>query len=158
MLSNISRETILLVALALFGLGGLAFLQFGRKAPASRTENTSIVQTQTEVTSDAQTAAKYQAITGQILGNTERPEAGKPFYFELKMNVKGPSYELDFGDGSKRIPVENGRVKHVFQFGKKTYKVILYAKYDGEEVALDTLEQYMYPATKKDIKADVVDY
>lgn len=147
---NKSRETILLIAVALFGLAGLATLQLARKRPAARTEDRAVVQTQNENTADAQAAAKYQTVTGKLTRrDIEWIEVGQPFTFYMVQPVQGAIYELDLGDGSPRKVFQNNQVKHVFEKDIKNCRIILYAKYNGEEVALDTISKAVQKRAKK---------
>lgn len=147
---NKSRETILLIAVALFGLAGLATLQLARKRPTARTEDRAVVQTQNENTADAQAAAKYQTVTGKLTRrDIEWIEVGQPFTFYMVQPVQGAVYELDLGDGSPRKVFQNNQVKHVFEKDIKNCRIILYAKYNGEEVALDTISKAVQKRSKK---------
>ena len=105
-----NRETILLVVVAVFGLAGLAVLQFAQKGP-SEAEEKALVQTEAQqVSTDAQTSEKFQKITGKIMDTDKLPEAGQPFKFYLIESTTGPTYELDLGDGKPRRPFVNGEV------------------------------------------------
>jgi hypothetical protein len=135
---NKNRETMLLVAVALFGLAGLAYLQFSKKTPARTSQDTTLVQTKGEEGAvDAQTAAPVQKIPGQLLRTSEYPEAGKPFTFYMTQHSPGAVYELDLGAGVRKAFVD-GKVGHTFK-GSGGCFVRLYAKYEGQEILLDTL-------------------
>jgi hypothetical protein len=154
-----NRETILLIAVAVFGLGGLAILQFGRKGPAARTEDRAVLQAQNENTAEAQAAAKYQTVTGTLMRtNIFWIEVGQPFVFEMTQPVQGAIYELDMGDGSPRKVFENSKVRHVYEKKIKRCVVTLFAKYNGEEVALDTLIRAVQKRPKKEKIADGIDF
>lgn len=145
-----NRETVLLIAIAVFGLAGLAALQLARKRPAARTEDRAVVQTQNENTAEAQAAAKYQTVTGELMHpNIEWIEVGQPFTFYMDQPVQGAVYELDLGDGSPRKVFQNNQVQHVFQRNIKDCQIILYAKYNGEEVALDSFSKSVQKKAEK---------
>ena len=145
-----NRETVLLIAIAVFGLAGLAALQLARKRPAARTEDRAVVQTQNENTAEAQAAAKYQTVTGKLMHpNIKWIEVGQPFTFYMDQPVQGAVYELDLGDGSPRKVFQNNQVQHVFQKNIKRCQITLYAKYNGEEVALDSFSKSVQKKAEK---------
>lgn len=136
-----NRETMLLVIVALFGIAGLIALQFSRKEPARRSGDKSLVQAANEAANaDAQASAPIQKIPGELLRTSEYPEAGRPFKFFMIKYSQGPEYTLDFGDGSPRKPFVDGSVQHTFKKHGPCV-VTLYARYEGQEVALDTLRK-----------------
>lgn len=153
-----NRETILLVVVAVFGLAGLAVLQFAQKGPSDSDEK-ALVQAETQQTStDAQTAAPFQKITGKLLKTNILPEAGQPFKFFLIESTTGPSYELDLGDGKPRRPFVNGTVDCIFP-EQKSFPVTLYARYEGQEVMLQRIDQLVLGHKKKtNPVGEVVDY
>ena len=136
-----NRETMLLIIVALFGVAGLIALQFSRKDPARRSGDKSLVQAENQTNSaDAQASAPIQRIPGELLRTSEYPEAGRPFKFFMIKYSQGPDYTLDFGDGSPRKPFVDGSVQHTFKKHGPCV-VTLYARYEGQEVALDTLRK-----------------
>ena len=136
-----NRETTLLIIVALFGVAGLVALQFSRKDPARRSGDKSLVQAENQVTAaDPQALAPIQKIPGELLRTSEYPEAGRPFKFFMIKYSQGPDYTLDFGDGSPRKPFVDGSVQHTFK-SHGNCVVTLYARYEGQEVALDTLRK-----------------
>jgi hypothetical protein len=137
---RINRETLLLIIVALFGIAGLIALQFSRKDPARRSGDKSLVQAENQTNSDAQASAPIQKIPGELLRTSEYPEAGRPFKFFMVKYSQGPDYTLDFGDGSPRKPFVDGSVQHTFK-NHGPCVVTLYASYEGQEVALDTLRK-----------------
>ncbi|MBK6998223.1 MAG: hypothetical protein IPH31_26330 [Lewinellaceae bacterium] len=155
---GLNRETILLVVVAVFGLAGLAVLQFAQKGP-SDSDDKALVQTENkQVSSDAQTAAPFQKITGKLLETDKLPEAGQPFKFYLIESTTGPSYELDLGDGKPRRPFVNGEVDCIFP-EQKSFPVTLYARYEGQEVVLQKISQLVLAHKKKtNPVGTVVDY
>jgi len=155
---GLNRETILLVVVAVFGLAGLAVLQFAQKGP-SDSDDKALVQTENQqVSSDAQTAAPFQKITGKLLETDKLPEAGQPFKFYLIESTTGPSYELDLGDGKPRRPFVNGEVDCIFP-DQKSFPVTLYARYEGQEVVLQKISQLVLAHKKKtNPVGNVVDY
>jgi hypothetical protein len=154
---SINRETLLLLLLAGFGLAGLAFLQFGQKGP-SESETRALVQAQEQqVSTDAQTAAKFQKITGRLLKTDKPPEAGQAFEFQLIESMVGPDYELDMGDGQGRRPFVNGVVKCMIP-RQKEITVTLYARYEGQEALLDRQHIVLHHVKKKNPLGDAVDY
>jgi len=154
----LNRETILLVIVAVFGLAGLAVLQFGQKGP-SDSDNKALVQAENQqISTDAQTAAPFQKITGKLLDTDKLPEAGQPFKFFLIESTTGPSYELDLGDGKPRRPFVNGVVDCIFP-EQKSFPVTLYARYEGQEVMLQRIDQLVLGHKKKtNPVGTVVDY
>lgn len=155
---GINRETILLVVVAVFGLAGLAVLQFAKKGPSDADEK-ALVQTESQqVSTDAQTSAKFQKITGKIMATDKLPEAGQPFKFYLIESSTGPIYELDLGDGKPRRPFVNGEVNCIFP-EQKSFPVTLYARYEGQEVMLQRIDQLVLAHKKKtNPVGTVVDY
>lgn len=155
---GLNRETILLVIVAVFGLAGLAALQFAQKGPAN-TDNRALVQAESQqVSSDAQTSAQFQKITGKLLDTDKLPEAGQPFKFFLVESTTGPTYELDLGDGKPRRPFVNGVVDCIFP-QQKSFPVTLYARYEDQEVVLQRIDQLVLAHKKKTNPiGNVVDY
>lgn len=135
--SGKKRETALLVAVAIIGIGGLAILQFsGRDKGAGQQSLLQAEGQQNRV--DVQAAAPVQRVPGELLRTSEYPEAGRPFKFYMSKSSQGPEYSLDLGDGSRRKVFKDGFVSHIFNKpGPCT--VTLYAKYDGQEIQLDTM-------------------
>ena len=157
-MKGFNRETILLVVVAVFGLAGLAVLQFAQKGPSDAGDK-ALVQTESQqVSTDAQTAAPFQKITGKLLATDKLPEAGQPFKFFLIESTTGPSYELDLGDGKARRPFVNGEVNCIFP-QQKSFSVTLYARYEGQEVMLQRIDQLVLAHKKKtNPVGTVVDY
>jgi len=155
---GLNRETVLLVLLAVFGLAGLAALQFAQKDP-SESEKKALVQAESQqVSSDAETAAPFQKITGKLLDTDKLPEAGQPFKFTLIESTTGPTYELDLGDGKPRRLFVNGEVECIFP-EQKNFPVTLYARYEGQEVMLQRIDQLVLAHKKKtNPVGNVVDY
>jgi hypothetical protein len=155
---KISRETLLLALLAVVGVGGLVALQLAQRGP-SDAEKKALVQAESQQKStDAQTSAKFQTITGKLLATDKLPEAGQPFKFYLIESTTGPEYELDLGDGKPRRPFVNGEVECVFP-NQKSFPVTLYARYEGQEVVLQRIEQLVLAHKKKtNVVGTVVDY
>ncbi len=155
---GLNRETILLIVVAAFGLAGLAVLQFAQKGP-SDSDNKALVQAENQqVSTDAQTAAPFQKITGKLLATDKLPEAGQPFKFFLIESNAGPTYELDLGDGKPRRPFVNGVVDCSFP-EQKSFPVTLYARYEGQEVMLQRIDQLVLGHKKKtNPVGNVVDY
>jgi hypothetical protein len=157
-MKGLNRETILLIVVAVFGLAGLAVLQFAQKGP-SESDDKALVQTENQqVSTDAQTAAPFQKITGKLVDTDKLPEAGQPFKFFLIESTTGPVYELDLGDGKPRRPFVHGVVDCSFP-EQKTFSVTLYARYEGQEVMLQRIDKLVL-AHKKKINpiGNVVDY
>ena len=151
------RETTLLIIVAAVGVIGLLALQLSRKDPISRSGDKSLVQAENQnTTADPQASAPIQKIPGELLRTNHYPEAGQPFKFYMIKYSQGPVYELDFGDGSPRKPFVNGVVEHTFTKQKKCF-VTLYARYEGEEIVLDTLSKII--AHKKHVEeiAPIID-
>lgn len=155
---GINRETMLLIVVAVFGLAGLAALQFAQKGP-SDSESKALVQAESQqISSDAQTSAQFQKVTGKIMDTDKLPEAGQPFKFYLIESSNGPIYELDLGDGKPRRPFVNGVVDCIFP-EQKSFPVTLYARYEGQEVMLQRINQLVLAHKKKtNPVGTVVDY
>jgi hypothetical protein len=132
------RETIILIIVAVIGLSGLALLQFSRKSPSNRLGNRALVQAENQNQVSEAASAPLQKIPGELLRASENPEAYKPFRFLMSKFSQGAVYEMDLGDGTPRKAFVNGSVQHIFKRPGSSY-VTLYAKYDGQEVQLDTL-------------------
>jgi hypothetical protein len=136
-----NRETTLLIIVALFGLAGLVALQFSRRETTARTGDKSLVQAENQNTNaDPEASDPIQKIPGELLRTSEYPEAGRPFKFYMVKYSQGPEYTLDFGDGTPRKPFVNGAVQHTFKKHGPCV-VTLYARYEDQEVALDTLRK-----------------
>lgn len=149
-----NRETILLAIVAVVGLAGIVALQLARRRPAARIAERAVVQAQNESTADGQAAAKYQRVTGRLMHRDIKwIEVGQPFAFYMDQPVQGAVYELDLGDGSPRKTFKDNKVQHVFSQNIKRCQIVLFAKYNGEEVALDTL---VYPVQKRAEKIHVI--
>lgn len=138
--SGKNREVILLVVIALIGAAGLVVLQLARKTPATRTDERSMVQSGTQKNGGAAVkSAPIQHIPGNLVTRDEEyPEVGQPFLFRMTNFALGAVYELDPGDGKGRRTFSQGALKHTYD---KTgqYQVSLYAKYEGQEVKLQTV-------------------
>ncbi len=157
-MKGLNRETILLVVVAVFGLAGLAVLQFAQKGPADAADKALVQAESQKVSTDAQTAAPFQKITGKLLDTDKLPEAGQPFKFFLIESTTGPTYELDLGDGKPRRPFVNGEVSCIFP-QQKSFPVTLYARYEGQEVMLQRIDQLVLAHKKKtNPVGEVVDY
>ncbi|MFN0035820.1 MAG: hypothetical protein ACKVUS_12190 [Saprospiraceae bacterium] len=156
-MKGINRETLLLVAVAVFGLAGLAVLQFAQKGP-SDSEEKALVQTESQqVSTDAQTSEKFQKITGRLFQPDKPPEAGQPFKFTLLDSSIGPVYELDMGDGGPRRLFVDGAVECIIP-KQKNLTVRLFARYEGQEVELDHNTWVLGHKKKTNPAANVVDY
>ncbi|MDO8367615.1 MAG: hypothetical protein Q7T20_12510 [Saprospiraceae bacterium] len=157
-MKGINRETILLIVVAVFGLAGLAVLQFAQKGPSESEEKALVQAENQQVSSDAQTSAKFQTITGKIMDTDKLPEAGQTFKFFLIESTIGPVYELDLGDGKPRRPFVNGVVECIFP-EQKSFPVTLYARYENQEVVLQKINQLVLAHKKKtNPVGEVVDY
>lgn len=67
---------------------------------------------------------------------SEQPEAGRPFEFVLTESTPSAVYELDPGDGSRKA-FSNNSLSHTYEQAG-TYRVVLYARYAGQVVRLQT--------------------
>ena len=152
-----NRETILLIVVAVIGLGGLAALQFAKKN-TSRADQKSLLQAEGQQNKvDSQASAPIQRIPGELLRTSEYPEAGRPFKFFMTKSSMGPEYALDMGDGSPRKVFKDGYVTHTFKkSGPCT--VTLYASYEGQEVQLDTMRKTVARVKMDAPVGPVVDY
>jgi hypothetical protein len=154
---NKNRETILLIAVAIVGLAGLAVLQFANKTKVTSTQQSLLQAEGQQKQIDAQATSSIQRIPGELLRTSEYPEAGRPFKFYMSKSSQGPEYSLDFGDGSPRKIFKNGYVTHTFK-RPGSCKVTLFAAYEGQQIQLDTMFK-----TVANVKVDapigpVVDY
>jgi hypothetical protein len=151
------RETIILVIVAVIGLAGLALLQFSRKSPSNRLGNRALVQAENQNQVSEAASAPLQKIPGELLRTSENPEAYKPFRFLMSKFSQGALYEMDLGDGSPRKSFVNGSVQHTFKRPGSSY-VTLYAKYEGQEVKLDTLHIVVGNKKEDDAMLPAIDY
>lgn len=135
-----NREVILLVVVALIGAVGLLALQFARKTPATRTDERSIVQSGAKQEQETEAvSAPIQKIPGNLVVRDEDyPEVGQPFVFRMTNYSQGAVYELDLGDGSGRRQFKDGKLSYTYKRAGD-YQVTLYAKYEGQEVKLQTV-------------------
>ena len=150
-----NREVILLVVVALIGAAGLLALQFARKSPASRTDERSMVQSGAQKNNNAETtSAPIQKIPGNLVSRDEEyPEVGQPFVFRMTNFSQGAVYELDPGDGSGRKVFNNGKLNYTYSRTGE-YPVSLYAKYEGQEVKLQTITKKVVVPPKPE-KVDI---
>lgn len=155
---NKNRETTLLIIVALFGVVGLFALQLSRRESTRSSRDKSLVQAENQDNSaDAQASAPIQKIPGELLRTSEYPEAGRPFKFFMVKYSQGPEYTLDLGDGSPRKPFVGGSVQHIFDKHGPCV-VTLYARYEGQEVALDTLRKIVARQKVDAPIAPIIDY
>lgn len=153
-----NKETVMLIIVALFGVAGLVALQFSRKDAVSRPEDRAVVQVgNAENGNNPEASAPIQKIPGELLRTSEYPEAGKPFRFFMSKYSQGPEYELDMGDGSPRKKFVDGSVQYTFKKHGPCV-VTLYARYEGQEIALDTLRKVVARVKEDAIIAPVIDY
>lgn len=155
-LSSMTRETILLVVVAAFGVVGLVALQVAQKSPVDTTDKT-LIQAEGQQENQSVSAQKtVQAVPGELIRISENPESGKPFKFKMAKFAQGAVYELGFQDG-KRKKFVNGVVSHTFYKSGDIY-VTLFARFEGQEVKLDTLHKVVAKAAKVDEVAPAIDY
>lgn len=150
-----NREVVLLVVVALIGAIGLLVLQFARKTPASRTDERSMVQSGAQKPAHTEAAsAPIQKIPGNLVSRDEEyPESGQPFVFKMANFSQGAVYELDPGDGSGRQVFNNGVLRYTYARTGE-FQVSLFAKYDGEEVKLQTITKKVVVPPKPE-KVDI---
>lgn len=137
-----NREVLLLIVVALIGAIGLLILQFARKNPASRSDERSMVQSGARnKTAGGASSAPIQKIPGNLVTRDEEyPEVGQPFVFKMANFSQGAVYELDPGDGSGRKTFVNGALNYTYR-ATGHYQVSLYARFEGQEVKLQTIEK-----------------
>jgi len=153
-----NRETILLVVVAVVGLAGLAILQFSRKSPANRSAERALIQAENRNDgADAQAMAPIQKIPGELLRTSEDPEQDKPFRFLMRKFSQGATYELDMGDGTPRKEFAGGAVQHTFRRPGPCC-VTLFARYEGQEVQLDTLCKVVAHRKQDAVPAPIIDF
>ncbi|MBK8557335.1 MAG: hypothetical protein IPL65_16915 [Lewinellaceae bacterium] len=152
------REGLLLILVALFGIGGIAVLQFTKKTPVQRSDERSLVQApgNNANLADPATAAPLQKIPGNLIRVNEQPEAGRPFRFNLANFSQGAVYELETGDGHRKKFV-NGILEHTYA-RPGPYVVTLHAQYDGQEVVLQSVTKQVAQAVEKPAVAPAVDF
>jgi hypothetical protein len=153
-----NREVILLVVVALVGAAGLLALQFARKTPATRTDERSMVQSSAQQKAESEAvSAPIQKIPGNLVSrDAEYPEVGQPFVFRMANFSQGAVYELDPGDGQGRRPFINGELKYTYSRSGK-YAVSLYAKFEDQEVKLQTITKKVVVPPKPE-KVDIVPF
>lgn len=142
-----NRETWLLVLLVLFGAIGLGVLQFARKNPGGGNEDRALVQAKgTEGAADPEATRQIQRIPGNLLHEYEPPEQDRPYRVVMENFGQGTIYELDYGEGVRKTFDKN---ELWFTFRKDGLHVLtLFARYDGQEVQLDTLMRRVSPRPK----------
>ncbi len=152
-----NRETMLLILLAVVGGIGLAVIQFARKTPTGRNEDRSLVQAKgSEGRADPQATQQIQRIPGNLLHEYEKPEQDRPYKVVMENFGQGAIYELDYGEGVRKTFEQ--KEMH-FTFKKAGPHVLtLYAKYDGQEVQLDTLFRRVSPRPVIAPIGPIVDY
>jgi len=152
-----SRETWLLILLVVFGAVGLGVLQFARKSPGGRNEDRALVQAKgTEGTADPEATQQIQRIPGNLLHEYEKPEQDRPYKVVMENFGQGAIYELDYGEGVRK-PFTKKELW--FTFRKDGPHVLtLFAKYEGQEVQLDTLFRRVSPRPKVVPIAPIIDY
>lgn len=150
------REILILIVVGVVGLGGLAFLQFSRRSPLSQREERSLVQAGQQRTADDANAEAIQRIPGNLISVNEQPEAGKPFLFKMANFAQGATYELDLGDGHRK-PFVDGVLQHTYP-NPGPFKVVLYARFEGQEAAIDSLVKVVAQTVKKESVAPIIDY
>ena len=155
-LSSMTRETILLVAVAIFGVVGLVALQVARKSPVNTVDKTLIQAEGQQENQSANAQKAIQSVPGELIRTSEDPESGKPFKFKMTKFAQGAVYELGFQDGTRKKFV-NGLVSHTFHKSGDIY-VTLYARFEGQEVKLDTLHKVVAKAARIDEVAPAIDY
>ncbi|MBP6811059.1 MAG: hypothetical protein KA138_06050 [Saprospiraceae bacterium] len=152
-----NRETILLIVVAVVGLGGLAALQFAKKGN-TRNDQKSLLQAEgQQKKADSQASAPIQRIPGELLRTSEYPEAGRPFKFYMSKSSQGPEYALDLGDGSPRKVFKDGYVSHTFKKSGPCV-VTLFASYEGQQVQLDTMRKIVARVKADAPLGPVIDY
>ncbi|MEO6037165.1 MAG: hypothetical protein ABIQ93_02050 [Saprospiraceae bacterium] len=142
-----NRETLLLILLAVVGGVGLVVVQFARKNPGGRNEDRSLVQAKgAEGQADPQATQQIQRIPGNLLHEYEKPEQDRPYKVVMENFGQGAVYELDYGEGLRKTFEKK---ELLFTFRKAGPHVLtLYAKYEGQEVQLDTLFRRVSPKPK----------
>ncbi|MCC7245081.1 MAG: hypothetical protein IT269_05355 [Saprospiraceae bacterium] len=152
-----NRETILLVIVAAVGLLGLIALQLVRKGPADNANKT-LVQTDAQSQMVDQQAVKaVQRVPGELIRTSEHPEAGKPFKFRMAKHAQGAVYELEFSGGKRKAFDDKGELTHTF-YQPGHVMVTLYARFEGEEARLDTLNRIVARRAEKIEVAPIIDY
>ena len=139
MLAGLGKEGLLLAGLAVFGLGGIVFLQVARQHKVSRSEGQTLLQNQgQEAQVGADAARKIQKIEGELWRTSDNVvEAGRPFIFKLKKFSPGATYELENSDGTRK-PFMDGVLPHTFKHGGPKF-VSLYAQYEGKTLKMDSM-------------------
>lgn len=152
-----NRETLLLLLLVTFGIVGLIGVQFARKGPAGRDADRSLVQAKgAEGAADPEANRKIQRIPGNLLHEYEKPEQDRPYKVVMENFGQGAVYELDYGEGVRKT-FETKELK--FTFRKAGPHVLtLYAKYEGQEIQLDTLFRRVSPRPKVVPIGPIIDY
>ncbi len=152
-----NRETLLLILLAVIGGVGLIVVQFGRKNATGGSENRALVQAKgAEGQADPQATQPIQRIPGNLLHEYEKPEQDRPYRVVMENFGQGAVYELDYGEGVRKTFKSK---ELLFTFRKTGPHVLtLYAKYEGQEVQLDTLFRRVSPRPKIAPIGPIVDY
>ena len=152
-----NRETLLLILLAVVGGIGLIVIQFTRKSSVGRNEERFLVQAKgSEGQADPQATQQIQHIPGNLLHEYEKPEQDRPYKVVMENFSQGAVYELDYGEGVRKTFEKK---ELLFTFKKAGPHVLtLFAKYDGQEVQLDTLFRRVSPRPKIVPIGPIVDY
>jgi hypothetical protein len=151
------RETTALVLVALVGLIGLGVLLFSRRSPVAGGDERALVQTGPEAPAvDPNAMRPIQRIPGNLITVNEQPEAGRPFLFQMANFAQGAVYELDLGDGTRK-PFVNGVLRHTYD-RPGPFRVVLYARFEGQEAALDSMVKVVAQPVKQEEIAPIIDY
>jgi hypothetical protein len=150
----LGKENIMLVAVACVGVIGLVALQIAKKSTA---ENRDKVLVQTQQAQATQSSTAVQKIPGELIRTSEHPEAGKPFRFLMAKYAQGATYELEFADGKRKPFTKEGYVQHTFS-KEGLVRVTLFARFDGQEIRLDTLHRIVARKAIKSEVAPIIDY
>lgn len=145
----------MLMAVAGVGIIGLVTLQVVRKGNAENREKILIQAENQQIAAEA--AAPVQKIPGELIRTSEHPEAGKPFRFSMAKFGQGATYELEFADGKRKPFNKDGYVQHTFQKEGRV-QVTLFARYEGQEIRLDTLHRVVARRAIKSEVAPIIDY
>jgi hypothetical protein len=138
---NRRRETLLLILVAVLGIGGILALQLSRKDPVTSQADRGMVQSaNNNANRESGAGEAIQRVPGNLIRENEQPEAGRPFLFEMANFSQGAVYELDLGDGARKAFSDQGTLRHTYA-KPGPYTVTLYALFEGEEVKLQSVQK-----------------
>lgn len=147
----------MLIVVAGIGVTGLAVLQFSKKSVSENRDKILIQMESKNQNTDPNATETVQKVPGQLIRTSEHPEAGRPFRFTMTKFGQGATYELEFQGGLRKAFNKDGFVQHTFQ-KEGPVMVTLFARFEGQEIRLDTLTRIVARRAIKSEIAPIIDY